>query len=99
MIDGAETYPNPHNTDPATRDRMDAGEAPVAITSNDGGNELSHTESAHKSERRAFHEEESVRPSDEDERLRDDGNLKVNDHVKLLVIGVQRRKLPVSGRL
>lgn len=65
---------------------MNLGEAPVTVCSNNGGNELSQTEREHQGEGRALHEEEAMRTGDEDESLRDNGNLEVDDHVKLRVI-------------
>ena len=82
------THPNPDDTNPATRDTLDVGEAPVTVHSDDRRNELRNAERTHESERRTLHEEEAVRTRDEDESLRDDGNLEVDDRVKLGVVVV-----------
>ena len=84
------TYPNPDNTDPATRDTVDVGEAPVTVDGDDRGHKLGETEGAEQSHRGTLHEEETVRPSDEDERLRDDRNLEVDDRVQDTVVVVVR---------
>ena len=67
---------------------MDVGEAPVTVGGNDGRDELRDAEGTHESERRALHEEPAVRTRDEDEGLRDDGDLEVDDHVELAVVVV-----------
>lgn len=85
---GETTYPNPYDTNPTAGDTMNVGEAPVGISSDNGGDQLSNAEGTHEGERRTLHEEESVRTSDEDEGLRDDGNLEVHDHVKLGIVVV-----------
>ena len=85
-----ETYPNPDNTDPTTLDGLDLGEAPVTVHSDDRRNGLRNAERTHESERRTLHEEEAVRTRDEDESLRDDGNLEVDDGVELRVVVVGR---------
>ena len=83
-----KTYPNPDDTNPATRDTVDVSEAPVGVDSDDRRNELSQAEGEHEGVRRALHEEEAVRTGDEDERLRDDGDLEVDDRVQLPVVRV-----------
>jgi hypothetical protein len=69
---------------------VDLREAPIGKASNDGGDKLSKAERKEQYRRRTFHNEEAVRPSDENasERLRDDGDLQVNDHVQLRVVVV-----------
>ena len=67
---------------------MDVSEAPVGVDSDDRRNELSQAEGEHEGVRRALHEEEAVRTGDEDERLRDDGDLEVDDRVQLPVVRV-----------
>ena len=69
---------------------MNLREAPVTVRGNDRRHELSDAEGTHESERRALHEEETVRTRDEDEGLRDDGNLEVDDGVELRVVVVGR---------
>ena len=91
------TYPNPDDTNPATRDCLDLGEAPVAVRSNDRRDELRDAEGTHEGERRALHEEEAVRARDEDEGLRDDGDLKVDDGVELGVVVAGRRGREAAG--
>lgn len=56
---------------------------PVSVRSDDGGDELSDTESAHESVGRALHPRERVRTGNENESLGNDGDLEVNDHVAL----------------
>ena len=80
------TYPDPHDTDPSTRDTLDLRESPVGVRGNDRGDELGNAESTHQGERGTFHEEESVRTRDEDQSLRDDSDLKVHNHVKLRIV-------------
>ena len=87
------TYPNPDDTNPSTLDRVDLSEAPVTVRGNDRRHELRDAERAHESERRTLHEEEAVRTRDEDECLRDDGHLEVDDRVELRVVVVVRRVL------
>ena len=67
---------------------MDVSEAPVGVDGDDGRDELSQAEREHESVGRTLHEEEAVRTRDEDERLRDDGNLEVDDRVQLRVVRV-----------
>ena len=92
------TYPNPDDTNPATRDRLNLGEAPVAVRSDDRRDELRDAEGTHEGERRALHEEEAVRTRDEDEGLRDDGDLEVHDSVELRVVVVERLGRAVAER-
>ena len=70
---------------------MDVGEAPVGEGSDDGGDKLGKCEGGHESERGALHEEESVRTGNEDQRLGDDSNLQVDDHVQLPIVVVVSR--------
>ena len=82
------TYPNPDETNPAAGDRLNVGEAPVAVGSDNRRDELGDAERAHESERRTLHEEEAVRTGDEDESLRDDSDLQVHDRVQLAIVVV-----------
>jgi len=61
-IEGSEPndVPNPDDTDPATRDGLNLGEAPVRISGNDGGDKLGNSECGHEGDGRTFHKEESV---------------------------------------
>lgn len=78
--------PHPHDPDPAARNLMNVREAPVREARDDRGDELREAEGAHERVRGTFHEEEAVRARDEDEGLRDDGDLEVDDHVQLVVV-------------
>jgi len=64
------------------------GEAPVTESSDDGGYELSETKGTHEGVGRALGPGRTVRSSDEDEGLRDDGDLEVDNHVTLVVVDV-----------
>ena len=83
-----ETYPNPDDTNPATLNSLNLSEAPVTVRGDDGRHELGETEGAEQRDRGTLHEEEAVRTRDEDEGLRDDGDLEVDDHVELAVVVV-----------
>lgn len=87
------TYPDPDDTNPATRDGVDVGEAPVTKGGDDRGDGLGNAESTEQGIRGSLHEEESVRASDEDQGLRDDSNLEVHNHMKLPVVRLHRRGL------
>lgn len=87
-MNGVGTYPDPNDPDPATRDAVNLGESPVGKASNDGGHELGKAEGNHESGRWALHEEESMRTGDEDKSLRDDGDLKIHNHVQLRIVMV-----------
>lgn len=69
---------------------MDIGETPITVHGDDRGDELGETEGGEQSHRGALHEEETVRPSDEDERLGNDRNLEVDDRVQDTVVVVVR---------
>ena len=69
------TYPDPDDSNPTARNGTDLGETPVTIRGNDGGDKLSNAEGKKQGGGGTLHEEESMRASDEDERLRDNGNL------------------------
>ena len=84
------TYPNPDDTNPSTLDSLNLSEAPVTVRGNDRRDELRKAERTEQSNRRTLHEEEAVRTSDEDEGLRDDGDLEVDDGVELGVVVVAR---------
>jgi hypothetical protein len=99
MRNTKNTYPDPDNTNPTARNGFDVGEAPVSVGSDDGGNQLSDTKGTHECDGWAFHEEESVRTSNEDESLRDHGNLEVDNHVELGVVGVNRGSLKTNAKL
>lgn len=81
------TYPDPNDSDPTTGNGTDLGEAPVSVRGDNGRNKLGRAEGEEQRNRGTLHEEESVGPSDEDERLRDDGNLEVDDHVEHTIAG------------
>lgn len=83
-----DDVPNPDDSDPSTRDTSDVGEAPVSVSGNNRGDQLSDTESTHKRIRRSLGPRRSVRSSDEDKRLRDDGDLEVDNHVSSVVVDV-----------
>lgn len=53
---------------------MDLSEETITVHGDDCGGELGDTGGAEQSHRGGLHEEESVRPSDEDERLLNDRN-------------------------
>ena len=89
------TYPDPDNTNPATRDTLDVGEAPVGVGGDDGRDDLSDDEGTHERKGGTLHEAETVRASDEDERLGNDSDLEVRNHVQLRVVAVHTR---ASGR-
>lgn len=82
------TYPDPNNTNPSTGNTVDLREAPVGISSNDGRNKLRNAEGSHESNGGTLHEEETMRTSNEDESLRDDGDLEVHDHMKLRIMRI-----------
>ena len=67
---------------------MDISEAPVGVDGDDRRDKLGQAEREHESVGRALHEEEAVLTRDEDERLRDDGDLEVDDRVQLRVVRV-----------
>lgn len=69
------TYPDPNDSNPTTGNAVNAREAPIGKASNDGRDELSKAECKEQRRRRTLHEEEAVRASDENEGLRDDGDL------------------------
>ena len=83
-----DNVPDPDDTDPSTRDRSDVGEAPITESGNDGRDQLSETEGNHECVRRSLGPRRSVRSSNEDESLRDDGNLEVDDHVCSGIVGI-----------
>ena len=84
-----DTYPDPNDTDPSTRDGPDVGEAPVTVGGDDGRDELGNAEGNDEGGGRSLHEEESVRTRDEDQRLGDDSDLEVDNHVELWVVVVR----------
>ena len=49
-----DLLPDPDNTDPATRDGVDLGEAPVSEPGNDGRDQLSDTEGDHEGDGWSF---------------------------------------------
>jgi hypothetical protein len=83
-----DEVPYPDNSDPSAGDACDLGERPVAECSDDGRDKLGNAERNHKRIRRPLHKEEAMRASDEDEGLRDDGDLEVNDHVNDWIVGI-----------
>ncbi|SRR6266571_6350492 len=82
------THPDPNDTDPSTRNLLDVGETPIGEAGDDRGHELRQAEGSHQCIRRTFHKEEPVGASNEDERLGDNGNLEIDNRVKLLVVVV-----------
>ena len=95
------THPNPNNADPSSRYLLDVGETPISEAGDDRGYELRQKEGTHQCIRGTLHKEEPVGASNENERLRDNGNLEVDDRVKLLVIVVNltRRGVEVDMEL
>ena len=83
-----DDVPNPDDTDPSTRDSLDIGEVPVTETGDDGRYELSNTERRHERNGRSLSPRRTVRSSDKDEGLGNDGDLEVNDHVTVVVVDV-----------
>jgi hypothetical protein len=63
------------------------GEPPITESGNDRGDKLGQTERKHQSDGWSLGEAESVGSGDEDEGLRDDSDLEVDDHVDLRVVG------------
>jgi len=94
-----DQVPDPDDTDPATGDGVDLGEAPVTETGNDGGDELGETERTHEGIRRSLSPGRTVRTGDKDKSLRDDGDLEVDDHVSSWVVGVLAEWLDVEVAL
>lgn len=76
-----KSYPNPNNANPGTRNLLDVCESPIGKTGDDRGDKLRQAECAHQRKRGTLHEEKSMRASNENERLRDDRNLEVDDGV------------------
>ena len=70
---------------------MNLRETPIAVRSNNRRHELGDTKSKQESDRRTFHEEESMSSGDEYQSLRDNSNLQIGDHMQLWVILVDRR--------
>lgn len=83
-----DNVPNPNDTDPSTRDTVHVGETPISESSNDRRDQLSKTEGTHEREGWSLSPRRTVRSSDEDKRLRDDGDLKVDDHVSSSVVDI-----------
>ena len=81
------TYPDPNDSDPTTRNGTNVSEAPVSVRGDDRGNKLGNTEGQEQGDRGALHEEESVRAGDEDEGLRNDRDLEVDNHVERTIVG------------
>ena len=82
------THPNPNDADPRTINLLDVSETPIGKAGDDRGHELCEAEGTHQRIRRTLHEEEPVGASNEDKSLRDDGDLEVDDRVKLRVVVV-----------
>ena len=83
-----DNVPDPDDSDPSTGDSSDKGEAPVSVGGDDGRDKLSKTEGTHESVRRSLSPRRSVRSSDEDKSLGDDGDLEVDNHVSSVVVDV-----------
>lgn len=73
--DEPDDVPDPNDTDPSTRNRMNVGETPVSVSRNDRGDKLGEAESGEEGKGRAFHEEEAVGTSSENQSLGNDRNL------------------------
>ena len=82
-------YPDPDDTDPTTLDTSNLSEAPVTVCGNDRRDGLRNAEGDHERSGRTLHEEETMRTGDEDKSLRDDGDLEVDNHVQLSVVGIR----------
>lgn len=67
---------------------MNLGETPVSEAGDNGRDELSDAEGNHQGSRGTFHEEEAMGTGDEDQGLRDDGNLEVDNHMELTIINI-----------
>ena len=80
--------PHPDNAEPTSGDAVNLGEGPVGVDSDERREELCEAKSTEERVRGHLHEEEAVRTCDEDECLRDDGHLEVDNHVQLWVVGV-----------
>ena len=80
------TYPDPDDSDPATRNGTNVGEAPVSVRGDDGRDKLGNAEGDKQGGGGTLHEEESMRAGDKDEGLGDDCNLEVDDHVEHTVV-------------
>lgn len=91
-----DNIPNPDDPDPSTLDGVDLREAPIGVSGNDTGHNLCNDESHQQRIGRSLSEEESVSTSDENQSLRDNGNLKVNDHMDLRVVGIFGRPRSIS---
>jgi len=76
-----DDIPNPNNANPGTRNLLDVCESKIGKTGDDRRDKLRQAERAHQRKRGTLHEEKSMRASDENERLRDDCNLEVDDGV------------------
>ena len=87
-ISHIDTHPNPDDTDPTSFDRCKLREAPVTVRGNDRRDKLSEAECSHESERWTLHEEPTVRTRDEDERLRNDSYLQIDDGVQFRIVVV-----------
>ena len=94
--DEPDDVPHPDDANPATRDSLDVGEAPVSVRSDDRRDDLRNDEGEHQGNGRPLHEAESVRTRNEDERLRNDSDLQVDNGVKFLVVVVNTASLKLS---
>ena len=90
------THPNPNDADPRTINLLDVSETPIGKAGDDRGHELCEAEGTHQRIRRTFHEEESMGASDEDERLRNNGDLEVDNCVQLFIIVVDLTRVGVQ---
>lgn len=76
-----KSYPNPNYANPGTRNLLDVCESPIRKTGDDRGDKLRQAECTHQRKRWTLHEKKSMRASDENECLRDDCNLEVDNGV------------------
>ena len=63
------TYPDPDDANPTARNGTDVSETPVSVSRNDGRDKLGNAECDKQGGRGAFHEEESMGTSNENECL------------------------------
>ncbi|KAI9252286.1 hypothetical protein BDA99DRAFT_177685 [Phascolomyces articulosus] len=81
-----DKVPDPNNTSPIPTTATHISEAPVGIDGNEGSNQLSNNESGHQVNRWTFHEEPAAGTSDENQTLRHNRNLQVDDRVVNMII-------------
>jgi hypothetical protein len=79
-----------------SRNANNLREAPVSVRSNDGRDELGEAEREEERSRGALDKEPRVGSSDEDQGLRDLGDLEVDQHVHLRVVSIDAAEGLVS---